>query len=330
MDAKEQTPRGTYTWPTIVIGLLLLHATILMVMVRFALSDPNFILVNDEPPAAAETAPAADAAPTGPVRLQKILASAGVASRRGAEELLRQGRVDVNGRTAQLGESADPTCDRIALDGERLRAEPLRYFVVHKPEGFVTTRSDPERRRTVMELLPPGTPRLSPVGRLDLDTSGLVLLSNDGALAHALLHPSLGNEREYRVSVRGRIAASAIARLERGIHLEDGRTAPARVSGLRYDAGEDLSIFQLTLIEGRKRQIRRSMLALGHPVKRLVRTRIGPLRLGKLERRGARELRPDEVRALLLHAQRLREPGRSQRGRARASRPRRSGPSAHR
>jgi len=167
----------------------------------------------------------------------------------------------------------------------------------------------------VIDLLPPRTPRLVPVGRLDLETSGLVLLTNDGALAHALLHPSLGNEREYRVGVRGQIDEKALRRLERGIHLEDGPTAPARVSGPRYSADEDISTFNLTLSEGRKRQIRRAMLALGHPVKRLVRIRVGPLRLGKLARGAARPLRDDEIRALLGHAQRLRSSPRKARRR---------------
>ncbi len=230
-------------------------------------------------------------------RLQRVLAAAGLCSRREAERWLAAGRVRVNGAVASVGASADTDRDRIEVDGRRIAAEPLAYWVVHKPRGLLTTRRDPEGRRTVMTLLPPDLPRLFPVGRLDVDTEGLVLLTNDGALAHRLLHPSLGNEREYRVTVRGRVPPDTVQRLERGIVLDDGPTAPCRVSGVRFDAAANATRFDLVLTEGRKRQIRRTLSALGHPVVALLRTRFGTLRLGRLPRGAARPLSPEELRA---------------------------------
>ncbi len=250
-------------------------------------------------------------------RLQKILASAGLASRRAAEAWLRDGRVTVNGQVAALGDSADPDRDVVALDGERVVAEPLAYWLVHKPRGVVTTASDPEGRPTVVELAPDAPGRLFPVGRLDRDTEGLVLLTNDGPLAHALLHPSHEVEREYRVSVRGRVRARVLRALEEGVELEDGRTAPARAGDLHYDSKADTSSFTLVLIEGRKRQIRRALAALRHPVVRLLRVRMGSLRLGSLAPGAARPLSGREQRALLraagAPAGRAQRPGRSPR-----------------
>ncbi len=240
------------------------------------------------------------------IRLQKILAAAGVASRRRGEELLSSGRVTVNGAPAHLGESADPATDTICLDGVRLGADRPCYWLVHKPGGVLTTRHDPRGRPTVVELLPPGVPRVFPVGRLDFDTEGLVLLTNDGATAQALLHPSLGNEREYLVFARGAMTEEALQRLARGVELEDGCTQPARVSHLRFDRRHGETSFHLTVREGRKRQIRRALAALGHPIRRLVRVRLGPLRLGTLAPGLARPLSGRERRALLSHAQHLR------------------------
>lgn len=234
----------------------------------------------------------------GPQRLQKIIARAGIASRRAAETYLLEGRVEVNGKRAQLGDRADPEVDVIWLDGEPLAPLALRYWMVHKPRGMLTTLHDPEGRPTIVELLPRGLPRLFPVGRLDGDTSGLVLLTNDGPLAHRLLHPSLGNPREYRITVQGAIDASKLEKLATGVRLEDGWTAPARVFASRYDARRDTAVFRLVLREGRKRQIRRALLSLGHPVKRLVRTALGPLQLGDLATEAARQLAPDEVSRL--------------------------------
>ena len=157
-----------------------------------------------------------------------------------------------------------------------------------------------------MELLPPGLPRVFPVGRLDYDTEGLVLLTNDGATAQVLLHPSLGSEREYVVFARGTMSDATLRRLAKGVELEDGRTAPARVAHVRLDRQRAQTSFHLTLREGRKRQIRRALAALGHPVRRLVRVRLGPLRLGSLAPGKARTLSPAERRALLAHVRGLR------------------------
>ena len=191
----------------------------------------------------------------GRVRLQKLLAAAGVASRRAAEALIEAGRVSVNGEPARLGDGADPSRDRVELDGERLRLERRRTWVVNKPRGVLSTVRDPEGRRTVLDLLPERGTRAFPVGRLDRDTEGLLLLTNDGELTHALLHPSHEVEREYVVTARGELSTRAQERLARGVRLEDGKTSPARVSRVRYDRERDVTELHLVLIEGRKRQI---------------------------------------------------------------------------
>jgi len=241
------------------------------------------------------------------VRLQKLLAAAGLASRRAAEEWLRAGRVTLNGRVARLGESADPARDAVALDGRPIARAAREYWILHKPAGVLTSRGDPRGRPTVMDLLPSRRgASVFPVGRLDRDTEGLLLLTNDGELAHALLHPSFASEREYAVRVRGRFGSAAARRLESGILLDGVRTAPARVAGRRLAAGADATDFRLTLCEGRKRQIRRSCAALGHPVLRLVRVRMGPLRLGALAPGDARRLGAAELRSLREHAERAR------------------------
>jgi pseudouridine synthase len=235
------------------------------------------------------------------VRLQKILARAGLASRRKAEELIRAGRVDVNGVTACLGATADPERDEISVDGRLVVAQPRAYWILHKPRGVITTTRDPEGRPTVLDLLPSEArgERLFPVGRLDLDSEGLLLLTNDGEVAQAMLHPSLGCEKEYRVTVRGRLSAPTRRLLAAGIELDDGPMAPCQLGRFRYDSRMDASTFHLTLREGRKRQIRRALAARGHPVLRLIRIRMGPLRLGRLPPRQARPLTAGERRALL-------------------------------
>jgi 23S rRNA pseudouridine2605 synthase len=232
-------------------------------------------------------------------RLQKILAAAGIASRRASEDLIRAVRVSVNGDVASLGQSANRERDTIAVDGEPIHRESLEYWIVHKPRGVLTTVSDPRGRSTVMELLPKRGTRLFPVGRLDFHTEGLVLLTNDGALAHTLLHPSFGTEREYQVTVRGRLQAATLRRIAKGVPLEDGVTAPARLGVANFDPQTRATRFALTLIEGKKRQIRRMMGALGHPVVRLVRVRMGTLQLGRLGLGEARPLQARERRALL-------------------------------
>lgn len=212
--------------------------------------------------------------------------------------------MSVNGRVASLGASADPTRDTVALDGEPLRAERLAYWVVHKPRGVVTTRRDPEGRRTILELLPPRASeraRLVPVGRLDLDSEGLVLLTNDGALTERMLHPRYGSEKEYRVTVRGVVDSAARERLERGVHVDGRRSAPLRLERLRADAARGTSAFHVVLREGRNRQIRRMLASVGVRVDRLVRVRVGPLRLAGLARGAARPLTAEELRTLRAH-----------------------------
>ncbi len=240
------------------------------------------------------------------IRLQKLLASAGFGSRRDVEQYVTEERVTVNGRTATLGEKADPTVDDIRFDGERIANQRPAYWIVNKPRGVVTTMRDDGGRRTVVSLVPTNAGRLFPVGRLDKETSGLLLMTNDGDVTHALLHPSHGNEREYRVNVKGLLDAKGIRSLERGVTLEEGRTASVRVEDVRHDPESGTSSLSLTLVEGKKRQIRRSLLVLGFPVRRLVRVRMGPLRLGRLAVGEARALRSDERQALLEHVRRLR------------------------
>ena len=254
------------------------------------------------------------------MRLQKLLAAAGLGSRRGCEEYLTAGRVTVNGEVAKLGDSADPSREVVAVDGERLAREPAAYWIIHKPAGVVTTVRDPQGRRTVLEMLPAGVPQVHPVGRLDYESTGLVLLTNDGALTHALLHPSLGSEREYQLVVRGELDERARKALENGVVLEEGRTAPARVGRVAFDMVAKTTSFTLTLGEGRNRQIRRSLLTLGRPVKKLVRVRMGPLKLGSLARGGARPLTREEVRALQEHARELVAASAKRRGRRQRSR----------
>lgn len=228
----------------------------------------------------------------------------------------------MNGKVASLGDSADPSVDTIEVDGERLRAERRVHWLVNKPRGVLTTTADPwarrEGRRTVLDLLPDGADeRVFPVGRLDAESEGLVLLTNDGELTHALLHPSLGNEREYRVTVKGEPDDAALERLRRGLRLDDGATAGWKVRRLGVDESAGRTRLEVVLREGRKHQIRRAFQALGHPVHRLVRTRMGPLRLGGLPAGRARPLDAEECEALDRHARDLRESaqGRSQ-GRA--------------
>ncbi len=218
----------------------------------------------------------------------------------------------MNGKVAELGRRADPKSDDIRVDGERLRVHARSYWLVHKPRDVLTTTSDPwarrQGRRTVLDFLP-GEARealLHPVGRLDAESEGLVLLTNDGELTQALLHPSLGNEREYHVTVRGQLEAASVQRLRTGIRLEDGPTQPWKVRVRSVEDDGRSTRVDVVLREGRKHQIRRAFHALGHPVLRLRRTRMGPLKLGRLPRGKARALTTDEVRNLHEHAGRLR------------------------
>lgn len=219
-------------------------------------------------------------------RLQKVLARAGFGSRRACEELIAAGRVTVNDRVAQLGRRVDPEADTVAVDGIPAAVRSgLVYYLLNKPPGVVTTASDPQGRPTVIDLVPL-EPRVFPVGRLDADSEGLLLLTNDGELAHRLTHPSFGVEKQYLAEIEGSPSPAALRRLREGVELEDGRTAPAKVAAVPPTA------LRITVHEGRNRQVRRMCAAVGHPVTRLVRTRIGPL--------AERALRPGQWRPLTL------------------------------
>jgi pseudouridine synthase len=252
-------------------------------------------------------------------RLQKILSKAGVASRRAAETLIAGGRVSVNGTTiTALGSKADATADDIRVDGRRIRpAQPHRYILLSKPSGVVSTRSDPQRRRTVLDLLPQVGEYLYPVGRLDYDTEGLLLLTNDGDLTAALTHPRHGVERTYEAQVAGTPDPSALERLRTGIPLDGRRTQPAEVALLTRGRGDRTSVLVITIREGRNRQVRRMCEAVGHPVQRLVRTRIGPIADRRLRPGRWRELLPAEVRALKALARAPRAAGAPRAGRSR-------------
>lgn len=215
------------------------------------------------------------------MRIQRALARAGVASRRGAEELVAAGRVQINGSVAITGQSVDPARDTITVDGRRVGAPtPLQWIVLNKPTGVVTTRSDPEGRQTVFELVDEDVPGLTYVGRLDYMTEGVLLLTTDGDAAHKLTHPSSEIERTYVASVRGD-GASAARAAAKGVQLVDGFVVPREVSARQV--GRGLWDLELTIAEGKTREVRRLCEALGLRVERLVRTRFGPVKLGSLE-----------------------------------------------
>lgn len=225
-------------------------------------------------------------------RLQKILAGAGYGSRRVCEDLIEQGRVQVNGEIARLGQRARSESDHIAVDGIPVPVrEGMAYYLLNKPVGVVSTASDPQGRPTVVGLVP-ANPRVYPVGRLDAATEGLIVLTNDGDLAHALMHPSFGVDKEYVVEVARPFSGDGLGRLRRGVELDDGVTAPAQVKLLRPDAA------RIVIHEGRNRQVRRMCEAVGSPVVRLARTRIGPLADRSLEPGRWRALSVQEVTSL--------------------------------
>jgi 23S rRNA pseudouridine2605 synthase len=235
-----------------------------------------------------------------PQRLQKILAQAGVASRRAAERLMAEGRVTVNGRTVrEMGTKADPAADDIRVDGQRVKsAERRRYILLNKPAGYVTTRSDPQRRPTVLDLLRGVREYVYPVGRLDYDTEGLLLLTNDGDLSARLTHPRHGVERTYEARVAGMPDEHAVERLRKGLPLDGKRTLPAKVTLLNQSRGHRDGVLVMTIREGRNRQVRRMCEAAGHPVHHLRRTKIGPLSDRTLKPGRWRELAGEEIRRL--------------------------------
>jgi pseudouridine synthase len=225
------------------------------------------------------------------VRLNAYLARAGVASRRKADELIKAGRVTVNGEPGQLNTFVGKQ-DRVELDGKPLARQSLAYVLLHKPAGVVTTASDPHSRATVVELVSDYAIRIVPVGRLDADTTGALLLTNDGELAHRLAHPRYEVEKVYEAEVEGEPSDEALRRLEQGIELDDGRTAPAKARRLAP------SRIELAIHEGRKHQVKRMLEAVGHPVKRLHRSRYAGLTLEGLQPGEWRELEPGEVARL--------------------------------
>lgn len=228
-------------------------------------------------------------------RLQKVLAALGWGSRRICEDLIADDRVTVNGEVAVLGRRVDTLVDVIAVDGVPIGARPdLVYYLLNKPRGVISTAHDPQGRPTVVDMVPQ-SPRVFPVGRLDADTEGLLLITNDGDLTHFLTHPSKGVEKEYLVQLRGnpRLTEGQLRKLRDGVELEDGPTAPAKVSQ-RSD-----TTLLITIHEGRNRQVRRMCEAVGHEVERLVRTRIGPITDPKLRPGTWRELSLAERKALI-------------------------------
>ena len=229
-------------------------------------------------------------------RLQKVLAHAGVGSRRAVEEMIAAGRVRVNGARAVLGRRIDPEKDKVEVDGSPipLRTE-LVYYLLNKPEGIVTTADDPEGRPTVLDLVD-SEERVWPVGRLDIATEGALILTNDGDLTLRLTHPRYHVPRTYLAQVKGSVGARALNRLAKGVDLEDGHSRPAHVGLLERVPGG--SLVEITITEGRNRQVRRMFEAIGHPVTRLVRRTIGPLELGRLKPGAFRRLSPTEVQSL--------------------------------
>ncbi|MFN0027686.1 MAG: pseudouridine synthase [Acidimicrobiales bacterium] len=225
-------------------------------------------------------------------RLQRTLARVGFGSRRVCEELIAEGRVTVNGRVAELGRKVDPERDQVSVDGVEVGIRPdLVHYLLNKPAGVISTAFDPQGRPTVVSLVP-AEPRVFPVGRLDGDTEGLLLVTNDGELTFRLTHPSFAVGKEYLAWVEGTPSRGALRSLREGVTLDDGITAPARVATIQPD------LLRITIHEGRNRQIRRMCEAVGHPVKRLVRTRIGPLSDSTLAPGAWRMLTIEEVREL--------------------------------
>ncbi len=239
-------------------------------------------------------------------RIQKVLSEQGVCSRRAAEELLRQGRVKLNGHPAGLGDKMDPAQDILSVDGQRVymaRRTEKYYYMLHKPRGYITTTSDERGRKTVMDLMADAPVRVYPVGRLDKDSEGLLLLTNDGEFANLLTHPSHGVSKLYRVTVRPHASEEQILALTDGVELDDGtKTQPAVIRVVSDEPGR--TVLEMTIREGKNRQIRRMCEAVGLDVIRLRRTALGAVRLGMLQPGQYRELTSQEVKALRVAAQR--------------------------
>ncbi|MDD2234021.1 MAG: pseudouridine synthase [Desulfitobacteriaceae bacterium] len=237
------------------------------------------------------------------IRLQKFLSGAGIASRRRAERMILEGRVSINGsRVVILGTKVGPE-DSVEIDGKPvLQHEAFHYYLLHKPAGVITSASDPRDRKTVLDILRGIPVRVYPVGRLDFDTSGLLLLTNDGELAHRLMHPSFGVDKTYRVWFKEPVDSAAIMTLRQGVLLEDGLTAPAIVRRCKDSEGSNPRILEITIHEGRNRQIKRMCSVVGFPLVKLVRIRFGPLADPGLKPGQFRELSRKEIRDLYYQA----------------------------
>ena len=249
-------------------------------------------------------APANNRLPTGSlrydfmVRLQKFLAEAGVASRRAAERLIRDGHIEVNGEVVtELGSKVDPAKDRVAVDGRQVKTRRKFYVAVNKPKGYISTRSDPEKRRIITDLLPPEWRSLYPVGRLDHDTEGLIFLTNDGDFALRLTHPRYGTRKIYEAAVEGKIESQHLSKLTEGIRDEGELLKATRARVL--SANNTRSVVEVELTEGKNREIRRMFKALGYEVSRLTRTQIGRIKLGELRSGKWRTLTEPEIKSLL-------------------------------
>ncbi len=235
------------------------------------------------------------------VRLQKFLAESGVASRRKSEELIEQGKVKVNGRVAMIGDKVDPKKDSVTVSGKKIvKTKTFTYIVLHKPRGFITTMSDEMDRKCVAELIKDVPGRVYPVGRLDRDSEGMLLFTNDGAFANAMTHPTKHVPKTYRVTVRPSITEDQITALTQGVIIDDRKTAPAEVHVVTKEEGR--VVLEIILYEGRNRQIRKMCEEVGLEVARLKRTAIGSIKLGMLKQGSWRELTDDEVRKLMIAA----------------------------
>lgn len=235
------------------------------------------------------------------VRLQKFLAESGVASRRKSEELIEQGKVKVNGRTAMIGDKIDPKKDTVTVSGKKIvKTKTFTYIVLHKPRGFITTMSDEKNRKCVAELIKDVDGRVYPVGRLDKDSEGMLLFTNDGAFANAMTHPTKHVPKTYRVTVRPSISEEQITSLTQGVIIEERKTAPAEVRVITKEEGR--VVLEIILYEGRNRQIRKMCEEVGLEVARLKRTAIGSIKLGMLKQGSWRHLTEDEVRKLMIAA----------------------------
>ena len=233
------------------------------------------------------------------VRLQKIIADSGICSRRKAEEFIAQGRVKINGRPCKVGDKADPIKDIVSIDGERVvfeRKNPYRYILLNKPRGYVTTMSDELDRKCVTELLDGVDARVYPIGRLDKNSEGLLLFTNDGNFANEIMHPSKHVTKTYRVTVRPDVDDDVLVKLSEGVVIDGRKTLPCTVLVLDKQPGR--TVLQMTISEGRNRQIRKMCEAVGLEVARLKRTAVGPIKLGMLKPGTWRDLKPEELRAL--------------------------------